>query len=156
MLDLAELSTQELSAIVRQAGRECVRRYAAIAAASDPSDRALHDLLLSMAADAHRQAGGMQFPVEDGAFGSGGRLSPEGVRELIDGSFSSLSKGFGEGTLHRDIALFYAESLEEEASRFYRMLAEHARESKARSTFSELSEIERGRLRFLREVVLQS
>ena len=47
-------------------------------------------------------------------------------------------------------------SLEEETSRFYRMLAEHAREAQARSIFSDLSDRERGKLRFLREVVLQS
>lgn len=156
MLELKELSTPELSMIVRQVGEECVRRYADIAVATDPSDLALHDLLVTLAAEAYRQACVLQSAQGDGAFGSGCRLNPEGVRELIDHSFSSLSKGFGEGTLHRDNALFYAESLEEEASRFYRMLAEHARESKTRSACSELSEIERDKLRFLREVVLQS
>jgi hypothetical protein len=89
-------------------------------------------------------------------FGSSRRLTADGIREFLRTSIPSLNKRFGEGTLHRDIALFYAESLEEEASRFYRMLAEHAREAEARSLFSDLSNRERGKLRFLREVVLQS
>ena len=51
--------------------------------------------------------------------------------------------------------MFYAESLEEEATRFYRVLAEHAHEARTRSAFVDLSDRERVKLRFLREVVLQ-
>ena len=155
MLELERLSTQELAALSRQAAEECERRFRRIAEASDSSDMALQDLLCGMANEARLQ---LQAPSEDEGrrpFGSGRRVSEDGVREFIQASLPSLTKRFGEGTLHRDIALFYAESLEEEASRFYRMLAEHAHESRTRSLFAVLSDRERGKLRFLREVVLQ-
>lgn len=74
---------------------------------------------------------------------------------LIRSYLTSLSRSFGEGHLHRDIALFLAESLEEEASRLCQVLAGHLRESQAVRLFSDLSERERGHLHFLREVVLQ-
>lgn len=152
MLDLKDLTTAQLSLICRRAGEECVRRIGRIARASDPSDRALQDLLRSMATEAQLQE--QAFP--DSQDRPGRRsLVTEDVGDFIRGSFPSLSKSLGEGILHRDIALFYAESLEEEASRFHRMLAEHAREAEARIVFSDLSERERGNLRFLREVVLQ-
>jgi hypothetical protein len=155
MLDLEKLSAKDLSAMSRQAGVECGLRFYEIAQASDPSDWALQDLLREMAKEARLQT--PVLPEEEGRrpFGAARRMAADGVREFIRTSLPSLSKGFGEGTLHRDIALFYAESLEEEASRFYRMLAEHAREAEARSLFTDLSDRERGKLRYLREVVLQ-
>jgi len=156
MLDLEKLSAQELAMISRQAGEECGRRFRQIAGASDASDTALQELLGDMEKEARLQV--QAIPEAEGRlpFGAARRMASDGVREFIRASIPSLTKGFGEGTLHRDIALFYAESLEEEASRFYRRLAEHARESDTRTLFTDLSDRERGKLRFLREVVLQS
>lgn len=156
MLDLEKLTPQDLTQITRQAGEECALRFRRIAGAADPADAALQELLGEMAREARLQ---LQLAPEEEArrpFGSGHRLTPDGVREFIRGSLPSLTKGFGEGMLHRDIALFYAESLEEEAARFFRLLAEHARETETRTLFKDLSDRERGKLRFLREVVLQS
>ncbi|MBI3854408.1 MAG: hypothetical protein HY293_01820 [Planctomycetes bacterium] len=156
MLELDELCPRELAGICRVAGEECVRRLRQIAQASDPSDEALQGLLLKMASEARLQAEALH---EDEDRWKAGPPHPENgdeIRQFIRNSFTSLSKGFGEGRLHRDIALFYAESLEEEAARFYRVVAEHAREAEARSVFAGMSDRERGKLRFLREVVLQS
>ena len=155
MLDLERLTTQELSTLGRYAAEECERRFRGIAAASDQADAALQELLREMADEAGYQ---VEAPAEEDRrlpFGSGRRMSPDGVREFLRASLPSLAKSFGEGTLHRDIAMFYAESLEEEATRFYRMLAEHSHEAGTRSRFVDLSDRERGKLRFLREVVLQ-
>jgi len=155
MLDLERLSTHDLATLGRHAAEACERRFRGIAEASDPSDAALQDLLRAMADEARLQ---VEPPAEQDLrqpFGAGRRVSPDGVREFIRASLPSLMKSFGEGTLHRDIAMFYAESLEEEATRFYRMLAEHAHEAGIRSRFADLSDRERGKLRFLREVVLQ-
>jgi hypothetical protein len=153
MLDLEKLSAGELATLSGQAGEECGRRFRLIAQAADPSDLALQSLLSAMAAETELQ---VLREEESLPFGSGQRRTPNGIREFIRTSIPSLTKRFGEGTLHRDNALFYAESLEEEASRFYRMLAEHAREAEARSLFTDLSDRELGKLRYLREVVLQS
>lgn len=151
MLDLEKLSAEELRMVGRKAAEECGSRFRQIAEASDPCDAALQELLGSMA----RDLGHRFLEMGRDPFGSSSRRSADGVRAFIRGSFPSLTKKFGEGTLHRDIALFYAESLEEEASRFYRMLAAHARESRTRALLQELSERDRGNLRFLREVVLE-
>jgi hypothetical protein len=156
MLDLEELTAEELATISRQAGEECGIRFRKIAEASDPTDSALQELLREMANEARLQVQVLPEDEDRRPFGAARRMAPDGVREFVRASLPSLTKGFGEGTLHRDIALFYAESLEEEASRFYRVLAEHAREAKTRSLFTDLSDRERGKLRFLREVVLQS
>lgn len=156
MRDLNEQSTHELSMLAREAGEECYARFSQIAQASDPNDRALQELLVKMAREAYSQAQAFdkfEFRVDPHAEGF---LTFDGMRKLIRKALPSLSKSFGEGSLHRDIALFYAESLEEEASRFYRTLAGHAREWQTRELFSDLSERERGKLRYLREVVLQS
>lgn len=153
MLELGKLSARELAILSRRAEEECSRRFRQIAEAADPSDLALQTLLRDMAVEAE-----LQTPLEEmgPSFGFGLRMTPTGIRELVQASIPTLTKGFGEGTFHRDNALFYAESLEEEASRFYRMLAEHAREAESRNLFTDLSDRERGKLRFLREVVLQS
>ena len=155
MLDLEKLTARDLTFLSRQAAEECESRLRRIAAASEPGDVALQDLLRSMARDAWIQIQAFSDDIVEPPFGSSRRRAPDGAREFIRASLPSLTKSFGEGTLHRDNALFYAETLEEEACRFYRMLAEHAREADIRSRFAELSDRERGKMRFLREVVLQ-
>lgn len=156
MLDLETLTSGDLADLSRQAAEECERRLRRIAGASDPLDAALQELLRSMADEIHGQ--GRTLAEEHGLAPSGSQrcMAPDEVREFLRSAFPSLGKSLGEGTLHRDIALFYAESLEEEASRFHRMLAEHARESGSRSLFADLSDRERGTLHFLRGVVLLS
>jgi hypothetical protein len=74
---------------------------------------------------------------------------------LIGRYLTSLRKSFGEGPLHRDVALFLAESLEEETSRLCRVLAEHAKDCRISALFSDLATREQGNFRYLREVVLQ-
>lgn len=155
-MELDKLSTHELSMLAREAGEECHARFSQIAQASDPGDHALQELLVKMAREAYLQAQSFdkfEFQVPSPEEGV---LTFDEMRKAIRKALPSLSKGFGEGTLHRDIALFFAESLEEEAARFYRALAGHAREWQARERLFDLSERERGKLRFLREVVLES
>jgi hypothetical protein len=106
MLELERRSTRELNQIGRQAEEECERRFRRIADASDPSDSALQDLLREMAAKAGLQVQAPEAEEHHRPFGSGRRTSPEGVREFLRASLRSLTKGFGEGRLHRDAALF--------------------------------------------------
>lgn len=155
MLDFSDLAPCELLALGRRALELCARRFDEIAKAADPGDRPLRELLGRMALETEVQASSVeqhenQIPEES-------RLAsrPGEALGLIRSHLTSLSKSFGEGPLHRDIALFLAESLEEEASRLYRVLAGHMRESQAVRLFAGLSERERGNLHFLREVVLQ-
>jgi hypothetical protein len=155
MMTLETLSTGDLAVLCRKAGEVCARRFKLIADASAASDHPLQDLLPRIAADAEREIQThleVEFPDPEGG---SSQLAPEDAMSLIRGHLTSLSKGFGEGMLHRDVALFLAESLEEEVSRFYRTLAEHASGSEASAILRDLSQRERMKLRYLREVVLE-
>lgn len=154
MLETGNLSSSESAELCRLASEACSRRLDQIAEASDPSDHALQDLLRKMALEARAQTLDSWHRLEEPMPGGEGRLCREGLREFLRGYFLSLSWGMGEGTMGRDVALFFAESLKEEASRFYRVLAERSGEGQIQRHCSNWSERERGRLRFLREVVL--
>ncbi|MBV8881639.1 MAG: hypothetical protein JO332_16905 [Planctomycetaceae bacterium] len=148
MMDLDTLTSSELARICREAGEECAERIAQIAAASDPSDRSLQILLERMASEEFAQA----RAIEGSAYGPS---NGDGFRAFIRRAILSLTRSLGEGKLPRDVALFYAECLAEELARFYRMLAEHSREAGIQDVCHQLSDRERGQLRFLREVVFQ-
>jgi rubrerythrin len=154
MIDLETLSPEDLALVCRKAGEECGNRYYEIARAADPSDQSLRSLLETLADQTRRDASEISALEQEASQAGPARLDPDRVLRLIRSTLSSLSKKFGEGKLHRDNALFFAESLEEELSRFFRMMAEHARETKFRSLCHRLSERERSKLQFLREVVL--
>jgi len=154
MLDLDRLSSQELALVGKETGEECGSRLRQIAEASDPSDHALKELLEKVASDTDRQA--RSLPGEHRPDGPSCRLKSEGIRAMVRGTISFLSKSFGEGKLPRDIALYYAECLAEELSCFYRKLADRASESRVRAICCRLSECEQSRRQFLRGVVLRT
>lgn len=152
---LEDLSLRGFLDLCGRAHQKCVARFERIGKNADPADRSLRELLGEMARRAEDQSesvkeyeGRLPYPGDPG-------MNPDEAESLIRGFFTSLSKGFGEGVMHRDIALFYAESMEEEAARFYRTLADRAPDWEARSFFQEMSEREASKLRHLREVVLQ-
>jgi rubrerythrin len=155
MLDFCDLKTGEMVTMGRQAVSSCARRLDEIARASDPADQPLLDLLRKMALEQDIHAAELEqlenLYDEDSPLPS----RSESARQLILGILTSLSKRMGEGPLLRDAALFYAESLEEEASRFFRTLAGHARESRVVERFFELATWEHDNVSFLRDVVLQ-
>ncbi len=142
-------------ALGRRASELCAGRFEQLCHASDPADIPLQELLRKMCFDAMSQASFVE-PYENQVVDEG-RLSsrPQDGFPLIRGYLSSLSKSLGEGPLHRDAALFYAETLEEEASRLFRVLAGHSRESRAIELFTEMAEHQKGNFQFLREVVLE-
>ena len=155
MKDFGDLGTCDLLALGRRALELGARRFDEIARASDPEDRPLRDLLRKMALDAELQAAAVEqqenlIPEESGL-----SCTPGDGQRLIESYLTSLTKRLGEGPLYRDIALFLAESLEEETSRLCRVLAGHAREWRVSQVFSEVADREQGNFLFLREVVLQ-
>jgi hypothetical protein len=155
MKDFGELNTCELLALGRRALELGARRFDEIARASDPDDRPLHDLLRKMSLDSEIQAASMEQHENLLPEDSGLSSKPEDGRRLIETYLTSLTKRLGEGPLHRDVALFLAESLEEETSRLCRVLSGHAREWRVSSLFSDLADRELGNFRYLRDVVLQ-
>jgi hypothetical protein len=155
MLDFGELETCELLTVGRRALEMGARRFDEIARAADPSDGPLRDVLRKMSLDAELQAAAVEE--HENVMPEEARLSckPEDGLRLIRGYLISLRKGFGEGPLNRDVALFLAESLQEEMLRLCRVLAGHAREWGVGRVFSDLAEREQVNSRYLREVVLQ-
>ncbi len=155
MIDFNDLGQGDLLALGRRASELCANRLDQLCRASDPADRPLQDLLRKMSFDAMSQASFVEpyehQVVEDGLLST----RPQDGVPLIRSYLSSLSKSLGEGPLHRDEALFFAETLEEEASRLYRVLAGHSRESRAIGLFSEMADHQKGNLHFLREVILE-
>ncbi len=155
MLDLSELSQGALLALGRQALEACIRRFDEIAQAVDPTDRPLQDLLRKMASDTESQAARAGWLQREGAEESPLPAPPPDAGRLLQSNLPSLSKSLGEGPLHRDVALFFAESLEEEIARLHRVLAGLSQESAASRFLSDLSQRERSHLHYLRQVVLQ-
>lgn len=155
MLDFSDLNLCELLALGRRALELCVRRFDELSEAIDSTDRPLRDLLRKMALDAELQAESVeqrenQLPEE---FRLPARSDE--AQQLIRIYLKSLTKPLGERPLHRDAAFFFAESLEEEAFRLFRVLAGHARESHATKVFSDVADRERVNFQYLRDVVLQ-
>jgi hypothetical protein len=155
MRDFGDLETTELLTLGRRAFELGAQRMDQIADMADPGDEALQQLLRKMSLDAQIQAAAVEqlenlIPEEPPISATPG----EGLR-LIRSYLTSLTKSLGEGPVHRDIALFLAESLEEETSRLCRVLAGHVREGRARNVFADLAEREQGNFRYLRDVVLQ-
>ena len=156
MKQMNELETGELLDVSCRALELGARRFKAIAAAADPSDLALREVLQRMSQDADEQVATIkELETRQPTNGEFRPSALEQGSQLIGQYLTSLKKSFGEGPLHRDIALFLAESLEEETSRLCRVLAEHAKDWKVVTLFSDLATREQGNFRYLREVVLQ-
>lgn len=155
MLDLNRLHAGELLALGRRSLELLACRLRTIADASDPDDRPLQDLLQAIALEKEIEAADVESRENETAEES--RLSSwvRDAERWIAAHLTSLFRPLGEGPMHRDIALFLAESLEEEEGRLFRVLSEHARETRTARLFLALSERERGAVRHLREVILQ-
>jgi hypothetical protein len=155
MKDFSDLDSAELLTVGRRAFELGAQRIDQIAEVADPTDQPLREILRKMSLDAQMQAASVEqlenlLPEEPPI-----SAKPEEGMRLIRSYLTSLTKSLGEGPLHRDIALFLAESLEEETSRLCRVLAGHAREGRARNVFAALALREQGNFRYLRDVVLQ-
>jgi hypothetical protein len=156
MMSLDGLAPSELLALGRRALELCARRLEAILEAADPDDLPLRNLLRRLSLDQEIQAASVE-DLENGQIEES-RLSAKGddASAFLRSQLTSLSKGFGEGALRRDMALFYAESVEEEACRLFRLLASFARESASSRLFAGVANHERDNLHHLREVVFQA
>lgn len=142
-MNVEDLSLKELLSLCRQAEGMCLRRYDQIRERSDPSDQPLHDLLWELASEQQNHARSVE---EYEARAPQPETSPleaaQAVRMVLR-QLPSISRSFGEGLLERDLALFFAESLKEEAARFYRVLAEHAPDWESRDFFINMAERDR-------------
>lgn len=162
MIDFKVLSRRDILSLCGRTQELCIRQFERIAERSDASDLALRALLEDLIARSRSQAlaieeyvaGSPDLP-QDSSQPSSSRSGGHQGEELLREYLTSPSRSLGEGPLLRDFAMFFAESLEEEAARFYRTLAEHAPDWESRQFLLDLSQDEGSALRHLREVVLQ-
>ncbi len=150
-----DLSLKELLSLCRRAEQICLLRLEKIHEASDVTDQPLHDLLDDLAAEQRNHARSVELYEARTPRPQTWLLDPAQADRLVLSRLPSVSRGFGEAPLDRDLALFFAESLEEEAARFYRSLSEHAPDGESRSFFINMAERDRCSLDHLRQVVLQ-
>ena len=142
MQPLKDQDPAGIRALGRRALDLAARRIQEISRAVRPDDLPLQDLLRKLMIEVQTQADEVAPP---------GEADDIQLQEHL----KSLTRSLGDGVLHRDIALFLAESLEEELSRFFIALAEHAGEWRLSRLFQELAGREQRTLRHLRDVVLQ-
>lgn len=143
------LSPGQCAALARRAAEECLSRLELIAENVSPADRALRRLLGELIAKARaRREAARNLPVP--------LSEPLGAPEqaFLRTHIPSLGSTFGEGYLSRDAAFYFAERLKEEASRFYRALAEAAPEEPLRHLLEHAALEEWGHLERLRTVLL--
>lgn len=151
-MKIERMSGDEQVALCRKAERLCGRRLRDLRRFADPHDRALHKILDERIEDLNLQLKALER-LGRGAAPDGPGESEEAGR-FIRSRFPSHTNGFGEGPLIRDVALYLAECLEDERSRFYHEMAAAAREEEARSLFQQLADRDEAHLKFLRTVLL--
>lgn len=146
---LERLSGDEQLALCRRAERLCGRRLRDLRRYADPQDKALHKLLDERIGD-----WGLQLKtLERLATGPAPEEDAETLR-FLRGRFPSQANGYGEGPIGRDAALYLAECIEDERSRFYHEMAAAARRDDARALFQQLADRDEAQLKFLRTVLL--
>jgi hypothetical protein len=148
-----ELSPRQVLEVSRQAARLCAGRYRELAATSDPGDEALHRLLETQAGDEGACAEEIEQLAEAILPDSDPSLDERAGRTLIADHLPSLTRRLGEGPLDRDIALYVAECLQEESSRFHRALADFAPDEESQTLLERVALREWAHLAQLRSVL---
>ena len=121
----------------------CLKRIREIERQSDPGDQALHSLLREIEAWERDQL--------DQVAGMG---SPAAIQVRAEPYFPSARERLGEAPLSRDSAMYYLESLKEEASRFFQKMAQSAMDDHARALFTRIAQGGIGQVARLRTVIL--
>ena len=135
-------------ALCRRVERLCGLRLRSLRRFADPQDRPLHRLLDERVEESDLQLRALE------RLGAAELPENEDLAGFLRERFPSQRSGFGEGPLHRDVALYLAECVEDERSRFYREMAAGARDGDARALFQQFADRDAAHLRFLRTVLL--
>jgi rubrerythrin len=153
-VEIQNLSLKEWLAVCERAEGACARRFREIAGQADPKDQSLLDFLRNLVseeeghlADVRRFGEKVQGP---GVW----RLDDALLEYVLKHHFPSFSQGFGEGNLSRDVALYLAECVERESSRFYRDLSAGAPDPAARDFFRKAAEGEESHLKCIQTTLL--
>lgn len=153
-MDLGRLSLKERLLLCERVEEACLRRLHEIARRSDPGDGPLRDFLGHLIREEEGHLAGVRGfaertlpPVPDGAAGAL-------LESMILSRFPSLSQGFGEGILSRDNALYFAECVQKESSRFYRELSDGAPDAESRDFFRRAAEGGESLLKHIQTILL--
>ena len=125
-----------------------LKRLKGILRSADPSDRPLKHLLGQMIAEEEHRAAH--------ARGLDGKPSADTspADPILQSFFPSARETFGEGRLHREAALYYAEVMACEQASFFEAVGEGAEGAEARAAFSQAREAALRRIDHLRSVIL--
>lgn len=142
-MDIETLAPDGQLTLCLRAEEVCLNRIREIERQSDPRDPALHRLLREIESWEREQ-------LEQVA----GMGSPAGIQVRAEPYFPSASERLGEAPLNRDSAMYYVESLKEEASRFFQRMARAAMDDRARAIFTRIALGGIGQVARLRTVLL--
>lgn len=132
-----------------EAARRCLDRIREIRGAASPEDFPLLRLLGQIEEEERRHQEGLRRLDADSP-----GLDPANVRRSVSALLQVLGQRLGEGPLDRDVAMYFAEVVEDASARFYASLAAAARDEQARSVFRDMANAERARVAHLRNVVM--
>ena len=151
-MKIEELSREGQLALCRRIERHCGLRLRSLRRFADPQDKPLHKILDERIDDWSLQLRALERL---------DRRSPEPpslddaeLVSLLRDRFPSQRSGFGEGPVNRDVALYLAECVEDERSRFYHGMAAAARDGDTRALFQSFADRDEAHLKFLRTVLL--
>jgi rubrerythrin len=149
-MKIESLSKEDQLGLCRDVERACGARLRDLRSFADPGDQPLKKVLDERLEDWRDQMRALDRPDR----GPGAALAPEDLERFLRERFPSRKIGTGEGPLSREVALYLAECLEEERSRFYHDLAGAAGDPEARALFQKLADRDDAHLKFLRTVTL--
>lgn len=143
-MNLETLAPANPQSLWTQAEELCLSRIHEILQQADPSDVPLRRLLEDIERQNRKQLDEVRHV----------DASIEAVDIDVDACFPSLRESLGEAPLNRDSALYYVESLKDEAWRFFSRMARNAPDEDAREIFTHVSLSDLGQVAWLRSVIL--
>ena len=153
-MELRELSLKEWLSVCERAEGACAQRLREISGRADPADAPLLRFLGSLVSEEEAHLDAIRQFSRKVPGPPVWLLDEMLLDHLVRSRFPSFGQGFGEGRLSRDNALYYAECVEKESSRFYRALSEEAPDPESRDFFRTVAEGEESHLKHIQTTLL--
>jgi rubrerythrin len=153
-VEIQDLTLKELLALCERAEGACARRFREIAGQADPKDTSLQEFLRNLVSEEEAHVEDIRRFGRNVRAPDVWRLDDVLLERVLGRHFPSFAQEFGEGNLSRDVALYLAECVERESSRFYRELSEGAPDPSARDFFRKVAEGEESHLKCIQTTLL--